>query len=166
MLRFNNGGHNSTPGELFFEWAPTATLDEALSATFPAFQPKRYGLDINRLPHPGNVVNAVLRGEVRKLDDPPEPERDRIFSSLFNLRDMNYLADFVVQPTDNILQHLFIEKFRNREYRVTVFIFPHASLLAHLRDPQHGYVFLYLLPCKYLGRKRVLTSSHLLQRSS
>ncbi|KAH8683864.1 hypothetical protein BGZ61DRAFT_534554 [Ilyonectria robusta] len=60
-------------------------------------------------------------------DDQEELEPDRLFSDNFNLRDIHVLGDFVIQPTDNILQHLSVQKYRGREFRVTVFVFFYAN---------------------------------------
>lgn len=120
----------SWEGELCIPWDSNQTLQEALMAEFPLIKPERYSISLN--------VNAP-QGTVTKLDDPPEPEHHQIFSSLFTLRDFHTLGDFVIQPTDNILQHLYIEKYCGGQFRPTLFIFFHASVLYDLEVWHLGY---------------------------
>lgn len=135
MLRFNDGGEDRPLGELHFRWAPDQTLSEALMVNFPVIEPESYNVSLSRPPN----NQPAFRGTVTKLDDPPTPENGQVFSSLFTLRDIHTLGDFVIQPTDNILQHLYVEKFRRRNFRATVFIFFHAYVLSHLRHQNLGY---------------------------
>jgi hypothetical protein len=131
MVRFNHGGEGNLQGELRFRWDLDQTLDEALMANFP----ECYNISLRQPPN----NQPTLRGTVTKRNDPSTPETRQVFSSLFTLRDIHTLGDFVIQPTDNILQHLSVEKFRGRKFRATVFIFFHASVLSHLRAPNLGY---------------------------
>lgn len=105
MFRFNDGGIGTLVGEV----------------------PRRWEL------HPATTLNQALNDHV-PIQNAPLLENNQVFSALFTLRDIHTLGDFVIQPTDNILQHLYVEKFRGRSFRVTVFIFFHASVLVHLRN--------------------------------
>ncbi|RYP62777.1 hypothetical protein DL769_007172 [Monosporascus sp. CRB-8-3] len=74
-----------------------------------------------------NKGSRVLR------DEEPLSDANPLFNSLFTFRDMNYLAGVNIQPTDNILNHLYYDKYSYREFRPTVFFFPYASVLEDMK---------------------------------
>lgn len=126
MLRFNSEVESRLLLERVFEWDPAQTLVQALLANFPTMRPEGYDV----FQQPGHQHDRIVTPR-------EDPERD--FTSLFTLRDMEILGGFVIEPTDNILQHLYIQKFPDRKFRVQVFVFFHAAMLLRLRDdPNQG----------------------------
>lgn len=77
-----------------------------------------------------------------KLPPPPQVELDRMFSPFFNFMDMKRLGDFDIKPTKNLMNHLYVAKFRNREPKTTVFVFHHARILERLCAPLVQYSLL------------------------
>ncbi|UQC84432.1 uncharacterized protein CLUP02_09929 [Colletotrichum lupini] len=52
---------------------------------------------------------------------------------MFTLRDLQQIGDFIIQPTDNIFEHLLVRRHKDRETRLTLYVFFHVSALKKLR---------------------------------
>ena len=84
------------------------------------------------LPFPwndGQNLNGILTST---FPTPQDNEPIREFSDLFNLWDIKRLAGLEIRPTDNLLDHLLLQKHSDRKFTSTVFIFYHATLLREL----------------------------------
>lgn len=77
------------------------------------------------------IVSGV--GTLAQTGDPPAPHLDRVFSAYFNLADMERLADFDIRFTDNLLNHLYLERYTDRLPRTTLWLFDHVAALEMLR---------------------------------
>ncbi|KAG7055753.1 putative dihydroorotase [Colletotrichum scovillei] len=58
----------------------------------------------------------------------------KIFDHTFTLRDFQEFGDFVIQPTDNILEHLLMQKHKKRPNRITLLVFFHVSAMERIHD--------------------------------
>ncbi|KAF4468963.1 hypothetical protein FALBO_4134 [Fusarium albosuccineum] len=123
-----NGRH---AGEAIYEWNVGDSFDTGLMRCFDDPRPQTYDICLND-GHGNNP--GRFTGTITKMDDPSQPSKDSIFSSLFTLADMERLGSFNIAFTNNLLHHLYLDKFRERSFRPTVFIFSHATVLSRLRD--------------------------------
>ncbi|KXH58040.1 hypothetical protein CSAL01_11265 [Colletotrichum salicis] len=104
MRRFNAAGEIRPPGERGFAWR-----DER-KTTADAFR-------------------SILPG----YKDPKFPPPDKVFQNTFTLRDFQKFGDFIIQPTDNIFEHLLVRRHKKRETRLTLHVFFHVSTLQKLQ---------------------------------
>ncbi|KAK1505644.1 hypothetical protein CABS01_01112 [Colletotrichum abscissum] len=87
-----------------------------------------------------DAFRRILPGHQDITSPPP----DQVFPSTLTLRDLHTLGDFVIQPTDNLLQHLLVQKHRNRKMRPTVYVFFNVSAISKLQtwnEPLNGVHF-------------------------
>lgn len=126
-------GTTPDPGVSRHTWDPNKSIDQALITFFPlAAEPETYDINIDNGQYNGRYTGTFIR-----RNDPPEPDYDREFSSLFTLYDMCRLVGFEIIWTNNLLNHLLVRKYNNRRFNTTVYIFHQASVLDNL---VHGYV--------------------------
>jgi hypothetical protein len=86
-----------------------------------------------------------VQGTIMSPGTVADPELDRTFTRLFTLREMERLADFEVQFTSNLFNHLYVEKYTEeradwrrmkfswKKFRPIVYIFQYATVLDQLR---------------------------------
>ena len=118
MLYLGNAGFNGDPGALSHQWTRGISPNQILIESFPyTSKAEEYEIRTN-----------LFEGRIIKSSESSEPGKDLIFSDLFNLWDMQRLAGFEIVWTDNLLDHLLVQKFRT-----TVFVFHHAAVLQELR---------------------------------
>ena len=79
--------------------------------------------------HDRQSIDGILRGNFR-VEDYEGP--NRLFSALFNFSDMETLAGIEFRMTNNLLDHLLVEKFPGRTFGSAVYIFHHATVLEEL----------------------------------
>ncbi|KAK6829368.1 exonuclease family protein [Apiospora arundinis] len=72
---------------------------------------------------------------------PVQVDRGESFPGYFTLRDMEYMGNFEVRFTDDLLNHLQMRRFRDSSFRPSVYIFQHAAVLEWLAiyGPNPGY---------------------------
>ncbi len=159
MVRLNDGGliHRvGTPEQ--YRWEAQQTLVEVLKGLFPetklevrdiGFQQRNFdgfkgkwpifGNPLPNpppLPGPQNQLALPLAGPVAfrtttlNHDDPSGVDDNSVFSRLFTLEKMAELADITFERTDNLLDHLLIQRYADDRFRTKVFIFHHATVLA------------------------------------
>ncbi|KIW10657.1 hypothetical protein PV08_11621 [Exophiala spinifera] len=171
MLGIGLAGYDGWAGEPDYHWPPVqAGVSQNINFAFTHFLPENgpgpethynfqittpalqsrgtiaglagfnraYDLDLNT---PAQQALGSIRSPGGLLDE----DLDRTFSRLFSLRDMERLADFEIQFTPNLLNHLYVEKFKGerfswrslkfswKKFRPVVFIFQYATLLDQLR---------------------------------
>ncbi|KAK1469649.1 hypothetical protein CMEL01_01416, partial [Colletotrichum melonis] len=114
LRRYNTAGLSRTPGEHIFAWEGADTpMTDAFRLILPGHQ------------------------------DITSPPPDQVFPSTLTLRDLHALGDFVIQPTDNLFQHLLVQKHRNRKMRPTVYVFFNVSAISKLQtwnEPLNGFL--------------------------
>ena len=59
-------------------------------------------------------------------------DKSRNFSDMLSLRDIEFLAGFKIEWTDNILDHLLIRTFPESRFETVVVIFHQATVLEEL----------------------------------
>lgn len=67
---------------------------------------------------------------------------DRMFPAYFTLGDLEYMGNFNIVFTDNLLQHLRVVKQRDKFFKPTVYIFQHGTILEKLSTRQDN-----MIPC-------------------
>lgn len=125
MIRFNRPGGVQAAGEQLYPWREINSLHDAIVQAIPqqVRDPVAYTIQFD-IPDEEPLAGTATR----------PVDKDREFSDLFNLADMDKLAGFTIQYTPNLLEHLRVVRFRNRKFRVTVYIFPHAHVLELLQN--------------------------------
>ena len=156
MVRLNDGGlfHRAGIGERY-KWEEQQTLEEVLRGLFPIIKLEVRDISFEQqkldsfednwpifgnptfscpvLPGPLNLpLNrpVAFRSITLNHDDLSDVDDNAIFSRLFTLKKMAELADIKFEQTDNLLDHLRIQRYDDDDFRTKVFIFHHATVLA------------------------------------
>ncbi|KAI3531197.1 hypothetical protein CSPX01_14330 [Colletotrichum filicis] len=82
-----------------------------------------------------DLENTTITQACRSILPQQKPFPDnKVFGHTFILRDFQEFGDFVIQPTDNILEHLLVQKHKRRPNRLTLLVFFHVSAIERLQD--------------------------------
>jgi hypothetical protein len=74
-------------------------------------------------------INDIVRLNFPKAEN---IGKNRKFSDLFNVYDLNRLGGFTIGRTENLLDHLSIQKYPGRKLKSVILIFHHVSVLKEL----------------------------------
>jgi hypothetical protein len=113
-------------------WNNNLSFNTVLNKYFPGGEhSEAYDIKVNEVtrlltpPHQPNFAGT--------LEKRPEPYSDRRFSDLFTFLDMDRLSGFRITPTDNLCDHLRIEKHSGRSFDIRLYVFYQANFLEMLR---------------------------------
>jgi hypothetical protein len=79
-----------------------------------------------------NAAAAGRSGTITTVDSFDSSDDER-FSPLFTLRDMERLAGFKIQWTDNLSNHLLVKKELDGRFLVTLYVYSNTTLLERNR---------------------------------
>ncbi|KIW85372.1 hypothetical protein Z517_00762 [Fonsecaea pedrosoi CBS 271.37] len=172
MAGIGLAGYDGWAGEPDYQWPPAQAgvsqhVDFAMNHILPRNGPGPEVQQTFRITMPAQqswgviVGNAIqqfdittpahqVQGTIMSAGTMTDPELDRTFTRIFTLREMERLGDFEIHFTQNLFNHLYVEKYTEqranwrrlkfswKKFRPIVYVFQYATLLAQLKTNDLG----------------------------